>query len=43
VEVFSDGIEMVSPGTLPIGLSEEEFRNRNRSILRNRIIADIFL
>lgn len=43
VEIFSDRIEIVSPGTLPIGLSEEEFRNGNISILRNRIIADVFL
>jgi len=43
VEMYNDRIEIVSPGTLPVGLSEEEFRNGNISILRNRMVADIFL
>lgn len=43
VEIFNDRIEIVSPGSLPVGLSEEEFRNGNISILRNRMVADIFL
>lgn len=43
IEIFKNRIEIVSPGTLPVGLSEEEFRNGNISILRNRMIADIFL
>lgn len=43
VEVFEDRVEIISPGSLPIGLSEEEFRNGNISRVRNTIIADVLL
>lgn len=43
IEIFTNRIEILSPGSLPIGLSEEEFINGRVSIPRNRIISDIFL
>ena len=43
VEVFDDRIEIISPGGLPIGITEEEYIDGRISIPRNRIIADIFL
>lgn len=43
VEIFDNRIEIVSPGGLPIGISEEEYLEGRISIPRNRIIADIFL
>lgn len=43
VEVFSNRIEILSPGSLPIGLTEEEYCEGRISIPRNRILADIFL
>lgn len=42
VEVFSDRIEIVSPGSLPVGLSVDEYENGSISVVRNRIIADLF-
>lgn len=42
VEVFSDRIEIVSPGSLPIGLSVEEYKEGCVSLVRNRIVADVF-
>jgi ATP-dependent DNA helicase RecG len=43
VEVFSNRIEVVSPGGLPIGITEEEYLQGKVSVARNRILADIFL
>ena len=43
IEIFSDRIEIVSPGGLPIGILEDEYLEGRLSIPRNRIIADIFL
>ncbi|MBQ6502890.1 MAG: putative DNA binding domain-containing protein [Flexilinea sp.] len=42
VAMFNDRIEITSPGGLPRGLSEEEYLRGGVSILRNRIIANIF-
>ena len=43
VEIFDDRAEIISPGGLPIGITEEEYLDGRVSIPRNRIIADIFL
>ncbi|TAH60230.1 MAG: hypothetical protein EWM50_06775 [Gottschalkiaceae bacterium] len=43
VEIFDDRIEIISPGGLPIGITEEEYLDGRVSVPRNRIIADIFL
>lgn len=43
VEFFDDRIEVMSPGGLPIGITEEEYLEGRVSIPRNSIIADIFL
>ncbi len=43
VEIFDDRVEIISPGGLPIGITEEEYIDGRVSIPRNRIIADIFL
>lgn len=42
IEIFSDRIEIVSPGNLPVGLSEEEYQSGRLSLTRNRIVADVF-
>ncbi len=42
VEVFSDRVEILSPGGLPIGISKEEYIEGRVSVARNQIIADIF-
>lgn len=42
VAMFSDHIEIVSPGGLPKGISEEEYIRGGISLLRNRIIASVF-
>ena len=42
VEIFSDRIELLSPGGLPIGISEDEYYDGRILIPRNRILADIF-
>lgn len=42
VEIFADRIEIVSPGSLPYGMSEEEFRDGRLSLPRNPKVADIF-
>ena len=42
VAMFPDRIEIVSPGGLPSGINEEEYLRGGISILRNRIIANIF-
>ncbi len=43
VEIFEDRIEITSVGSLPVGISYEEFSSGSLSIARNRIISDIFL
>ncbi len=42
ISMFDDRIEVVSPGGLPHGISEEEYLSGKLSILRNRILANIF-
>lgn len=42
VEIFNDRIEIMSPGGLPIGISESEYLSGRISVLRNRIVGDIF-
>ena len=41
VEVFDDRVEISDPGGLPMSLKPEEFGTR--SVLRNRVIADLLL
>lgn len=43
VEIFDDRVEIISPGGLPIGITEEEYIDGRVSIPRNKIITDIFL
>ncbi|NCC82013.1 MAG: hypothetical protein EOM04_07070 [Clostridia bacterium] len=42
IEFFSDRIEIISPGSLPSGISEEEFLEGRISNPRNKKIAHIF-
>jgi ATP-dependent DNA helicase RecG len=42
IEIFDDKVEVTSPGTLPIGISYEDFIDGTISIPRNKIIAEIF-
>ncbi len=42
VLMFDDRIEVVSPGGLPAGISEEEYLSGKISILRNKILANVF-
>ncbi|NLC03910.1 MAG: AAA family ATPase [Tissierellia bacterium] len=42
VEIFDDRIEIISPGGLPPGISEEEYLDGRISIPRNIIITNIF-
>ena len=43
VAMFADRIDITSPGGLPRGISEEEYLRGGISILRNRIIGNVFL
>ncbi len=43
IEFFSDRVEVVSPGGLPIGLSKEEYLEGRISKARNPKISDVFL
>lgn len=43
IEIFSDRIEIISPGGLPIGLLNEEFIEGRISKSRNKKLADVFL
>ena len=43
IAMFPDRIEITSPGGLPKGISKEEYLRGGLSILRNRIIGNIFL
>lgn len=42
IEIFEDRIEVVSIGSLPLGISAKEFLDGNFSNARNRILANIF-
>lgn len=42
VSLFSDRIEITSPGGLPSSISKEEYLNGQLSILRNPIIGNVF-
>lgn len=42
IALFSDRIEVTSPGGLPRGLTKEEYMNGDISILRNPIIGNMF-
>lgn len=42
VLMFDDRIEVISPGGLPGGISEEEYLSGRISVLRNQIVAQIF-
>lgn len=42
IEVYDNRIEIISPGGLPIGITEKEYLEGRISITRNKIIADVF-
>lgn len=42
ISIFSDRVEIISPGGLPSGLSEEEYLSGRVSVLRNPILAEVF-
>lgn len=42
VSMYSDRIEITSPGGLPAGISEEEYLNGQISLLRNPILGNVF-
>ena len=42
VEMFPDKIEITSPGGLPQGVTKEEYLRGGLSVLRNRIIGNLF-
>ena len=42
VSMFDDQIEIVSPGGLPSGITEEEYLFGKLSVLRNRNLANVF-
>lgn len=42
VKMFDDYLEIISPGTLPIGISEDDYKEGKLSVLRNPIIAGVF-
>ena len=42
VSMFDDRIEIVSPGGLPFGITEEEYLSGKLSVLRNRNLANVF-
>lgn len=42
ISMYSDKIEISSPGGLPAGLSEDEYLNGQISLLRNPIIGNVF-
>ena len=42
VLMFDDKIEIISPGGLPAGITEEEYLSGRLSILRNRNLANVF-
>ena len=42
IVMSNDKIEIISPGSLPLGMSEDEYMRGYVSVLRNPIIANIF-
>ena len=42
VLMFDDRIEIISPGGLPSGITEEEYLSGKISVLRNRNLANVF-
>lgn len=42
IYMFDNHIDIVSPGGLPSGISEEEYLNGKTSVLRNRNLANVF-
>ena len=42
VSMFDDRIEIISPGGLPSGISEDEYLTGKLSVLRNRDLANVF-
>ena len=42
IVMSADKIEIISPGSLPLGMSEDEYMRGYVSVLRNPIIANIF-
>ncbi len=42
VSMYDDRIEVVSPGGLPSGITEEEYLSGKLSVLRNRNLANVF-
>ena len=42
VSMFDDRIEIVSPGGLPSGITEDEYLSGKISVLRNRNLANVF-
>ena len=42
IAMFDDRIEILSPGGLPPGITEEEYLSGKISILRNRNLANVF-
>jgi ATP-dependent DNA helicase RecG len=42
VLMFDDSIEVISPGGLPSGITEEEYLSGKISVLRNRNLANVF-
>ena len=42
VSMFDDRIEIVSPGGLPSGITEEEYLSGKLSVLRNRNLANVY-
>ncbi len=43
ISMFDNRIEIVSPGGLPSGITKDEYINGRYSLLRNPILADVFL
>ena len=41
-EFFDDRIEIISPGGLPSGITEDEYLSGKLSVLRNRNLANVF-
>lgn len=42
VSMYDDRIEVVSPGGLPSGITEDEYLSGKLSVLRNRNLANVF-
>ena len=42
VSMFDDRVEVVSPGGLPPGITEDEYLDGKLSVLRNRNLANVF-